>query len=334
MRIYFAPMQGITDAPYRAAHAARFSGVDKYFMPFISPTQHTNLTNKELRDVSPEANAGLSAVPQILTRDAEHFLFAARLLYDMGWEEINLNMGCPAGTVTAKGKGAGMLVSLDRLALFLDEIYTSSPLPVSIKTRIGWSSPDEFPAILSLLNQYPVRELIVHARTRAQLYGGHPCEDAFAYAVRHTCMPLIYNGDLFSVRDARAFAARYPDLPGIMIGRGLASDPALARTFKGGALLSAQDLRAWHAVLYDLYTERFAPDAALGRMRELGKHTICCFAGAAKPMKAVRKARSLAAYREAMDWLFDHCALRESPGFLSDGSAGGHAAAEVSPDFC
>ena len=108
--IYFAPMEGVTDAVYRRVHHAHFGGVDKYFIPFISPTQNLVLTPRERNNVSPDVNAGMRVVPQVLTKKADHFLWAAQLLHDMGYEEINLNIGCPSGTVTAKGKGAGMLL--------------------------------------------------------------------------------------------------------------------------------------------------------------------------------------------------------------------------------
>ena len=328
MDILFAPMQGITDAPFRTVHAARFGGVTAYYMPFISPTQHDNLTNKELRDVSPEANAGLNAVPQVLTRDAEHFLFAANLLADLGWREVNLNMGCPAGTVTAKGKGAGMLCSLSQLELFLDEVFRLSPLPISIKTRLGWDAPEEFGEILNLLNRYPVKLLILHARTRKQFYGGSVDEEAFTIAEQTAKMPLVYNGDLFSPESCRRFAARHPQSPALMIGRGLAANPALARTFQGGSTLNRQELRDFHEELLEVYCERFQPHAALGRMRELGKNMICCFSGAAKPMKDIRKASSIEAYASAMRDLFENYPLRGDPGFLSDGSRAGHAIAD------
>ena len=140
--VYFAPLEGVTDTVYRQVHHAHFTGPVKYFIPFISPTQNLVLTPRERKNVDPQANAGLHAVPQVLTKNAAHFLWAANLLHDLGYEEVNLNAGCPSGTVTAKGKGAGLLQRPQELAWFLDEIFAHAPVRVSVKTRIGFSSPD------------------------------------------------------------------------------------------------------------------------------------------------------------------------------------------------
>ena len=140
--VYFAPLEGVTDTVYRQVHHTHFTGPVKYFIPFISPTQNLVLTPRERKNVDPQANAGLHAVRQVLTKNAAHFLWAANLLHDLGYEEVNLNAGCPSGTVTAKGKGAGLLQRPQELAWFLDEIFAHAPVRVSIKTRIGFSSPE------------------------------------------------------------------------------------------------------------------------------------------------------------------------------------------------
>ena len=324
MDIYFAPMQGITDAPYRRAHRARFGGIAKYYTPFLSPTGERQLTHKALRDISPEHNAGLRVIPQILAAKPDPFLFAAHMLADLGWQEVNLNLGCPSGTVTAKGKGSGLLRDLDALALFLDEIYDKAPLPVSIKARIGWRDPEEFPALLELLNRYPIPELILHARTREDFYGGTPNRTAFAYAVRQARMPMVYNGDLFDLATCRRLAETLAP-SAVMLGRGLAANPALARTLQGGAPLSQEELCAFHEDLLAIYTPAFGPAAALGRMRELGKNMLCCFENAREARKAIQKARTLDHYRDAMNRLFEHGTLRPDPGFIADGSKSGQA---------
>ena len=324
--IDFAPLQSITDAPYRRAHAECFGGIRKYLMPFISPTQHTNLTNKERRDVDPAENAGVPAVPQILAKNAEHFLFAARYLADLGWEEVNLNAGCPAGTVTAKGKGAGLLTGLAALECFLDDVYAGAPVPVSVKTRLGWENQEEFPALLELLNRYPVKELIVHARTRKEFYGGKARPDVFLVAARDAKMPLVYNGDLFSEGAVCTFREKAPDCRAVMIGRGLISNPALARTLAGGPPLAAGELETFYERLYDEYAGRFSETALLGRMREHAKYLCCPFEDARKAMKAICKAGTAARCREAIRDLFRSHALREDPGFVPDGSRAGRAA--------
>lgn len=312
MPIYFAPLEGLTDDIYRRTHAACFSGVEKYFIPFVSPTQNLAFTPKELRAVSPERNAGLYAVPQLLTRDAEHFLWAAQALADMGYTEVNLNTGCPSGTVTAKFKGAGMLRDLDMLRAFLDEIFARTPIPVSIKTRIGYESPEEWPAVRAVLQDYPVHELIIHPRTRSQMYHGEPYTECFDDAPAG--WPLVYNGDLFSAADCRAFAQAHPQASALMLGRGLLANPALAQELSGGEKLTREALQTFHDRLYRAYAAHHPANVVLGRMREVMKYISCCFEDAAKLRKAMRKAKTTEAYRDAADKLLA-LPLREQPRY-------------------
>ncbi|MBR5224247.1 MAG: tRNA-dihydrouridine synthase family protein [Clostridia bacterium] len=313
--VYFAPMEGVTDAVYRRVHHAHFSGIDKYFIPFISPTQNLVLTPRERNNVSPEVNAGLNVVPQVLTKKADHFLWAAQLLYDMGYEEINLNVGCPSGTVTAKGKGAGMLLDLYALDRFLDEIYAHTPVRVSIKTRIGFFSPDEFDELLAIYNRYPVHELIVHPRTREQQYKGTPHREIYAACEGGTQLPLVYNGDLFTPQDCQDFAFQHPKTRALMLGRGMLANPALAQTAIGGAPLTRENLKSFHDNLFSAYREAYHTSAVLGRMREVAKNIACCFEGADKPLKAARKANSIPVYEDAMARLFGDYTLSANPCF-------------------
>lgn len=313
--VYFAPMEGVTDAVYRQVHHAHFGGVARYYIPFISPTQNLTLTPREFKNVDPQANAGLNAVPQVLTKKADHFLWAANLLHDMGYEEVNLNAGCPSGTVTAKGKGAGLLQRPQELAWFLDEIFSRTPVRISIKTRIGFSSPEEFGELLALYNRYPVSALIIHPRTREEYYKGAVHRDTFAAAESTARMPLIYNGDLFTAEDCRALEAAHPTARALMLGRGMLANPALAQTYAGGAPLTAQTLRAFHDDLLHAYQALYPVSVVLGRMREVAKNIACCFEGAEKPLKAARKANSLSAYEDAVTRLFEDYTLSGTPCF-------------------
>ena len=164
MTIDFAPLEGLTDSIFRRVHYATFSGVRKYYMPFVSPSVSLSFTSRQQRDISPAANRGVPAVPQILAKDAGLFLAMAARLRDAGYAEVNLNLGCPSGTVTAKGKGAGMLRDADGLRRFLDAVFANPPLPISLKTRISYDDAAEWPALLSLFVQYPVHEWILHPR--------------------------------------------------------------------------------------------------------------------------------------------------------------------------
>ena len=222
MEFYFAPMEGLTDRIFRRLHSRYFPGIDRYYMPFYSPTMHRTLSAKESRELPQAAEDSLTAIPQILTRNPEDFLWAAAVCRDLGYPEVNLNVGCPSGTVVAKGKGSGMLRDLEELRRFLDHVFSASPLPVSIKTRIGLESPSEFPGILSIYNKYPLALLIVHPRVRSQYYKGEVNRDSFAFATASSRNPLCYNGDILCTRQITDFARDFPEVPAIMIGRGAA----------------------------------------------------------------------------------------------------------------
>ena len=313
--VYFAPLEGVTDTVYRQVHHAHFTGPVKYFIPFISPTQNLVLTPRERRNVEPQANAGLNAVPQVLTKNADHFIWAANLLHDLGYEEINLNAGCPSGTVTAKGKGAGLLQRPQELMWFLDEVFARTPVRVSVKTRIGFSSPDEFETLLALYNRYPICELIIHPRTREEYYKGAVHRDVYAAAEASARMPLVYNGDLFTPDSCRAFEREHPKTGALMLGRGMLANPALAQTYAGGAPLTRETLQAFHDDLLRAYQAVYPASVVLGRMREVAKNIACCFEGAEKPLKAARKAGSLSAYQDAVTRLFEDYALSANPCF-------------------
>ena len=179
MRYYFAPMEGITDSVYRLLHHRFFPGVDSYYMPFLSPTVHRELTAREQRELPLADSVPFRAVPQLLTKVAEDFIWAAGQCRDRGYDAVNLNLGCPSGTVTAKGKGSGMLRQPDALDAFLDAVFSKTPVDISIKTRIGYEVAEEFPLLLEIFNQYPIKELTVHPRVRSAFYKGKPDMAAF-----------------------------------------------------------------------------------------------------------------------------------------------------------
>lgn len=316
MDIRFAPLEGLTDTVYRRTHHAHFGGVSKYYIPFVSPTQHHVFTPKEMRAIGPAYNAGIPTVPQIIAKDAAHFLWAAGEMAGMGYEEVNLNIGCPSGTVTAKGKGSGLLRDLYALDALLNEVCSKSPIAVSVKTRIGYESPEEWPEILDVLAEYPIKEIIIHPRTRSGFYKvGTLHLDAFRMAAERG-LPLIYNGDLFSGADAAALQAEFPGMP-MMMGRGMVCNPALAQELCGKSPLTKDAFRAFHDALWDAYRQDRPLDQAHSRMRELMIYMSCAFAEAEKAAKNVRKS-SPQTYDEAIDRLFEY-ELANPPCFSQAG---------------
>ncbi len=301
MRYDFAPMEGLTDSIYRRIHHRFFPGVDRYIMPFLSPTVHRSLTHKEDRELPFADKEDFVAVPQILTKSAEDFLWAAQVCADRGYREVNLNLGCPSGTVVSKGKGSGMLSDLAGLDAFLEEIFSRCVLPISVKTRLGLTQPEEFPAILEIFNRYPMVELTVHPRVRKQFYDGDVNLEMFRYAHENSRNPLCYNGDLKSKADIEKIARQFPQITAVMLGRGLVANPSMLSQEPA----DAAKLEAFMNELLENYMEAFGGSRnAMFRLKENWHFLITRFSGAEKLWKRLRKTTDLGEYKAVCGEIF------------------------------
>ena len=251
MKYYMAPLEGITGHIYRTTYAKYFGGIDKYFSPFISPNQKKICRTREKKDILPENNAGLYLVPQIMTNQAEMFLQTVEYLQQFGYNEVNLNLGCPAATVVSRKKGSGFLTEPKKLESFLKEIYEGTNVKISIKSRIGYESAEEFPILLSIFNQFPISELIVHPRTREDFYQNTPDMQAFSYAMEHSKNVLCYNGDIFNKEDYNHLMAQYPSLSSVMLGRGILQNPAVIASIKGEKLPKKETIKEFGSYIWD-----------------------------------------------------------------------------------
>lgn len=251
MRIYFAPLEGITGYLYRNIHHDFYTGIDKYYTPFLSPGPTTGLGVKMLKDILPENNQGVPLVPQLMTNRAEDFIKSAEIIREHGYREINLNLGCPSKTVVAKKKGSGFLYYTDELERFLDAIFESRPVTsgeteISIKTRIGKDSPEEWPELMNIYNRYPMKELIIHPRIQKDFYRNQPKMDVFRGALAESKNPVVYNGDLFTARDVFGFMEKFPSVHTVMLGRGLITDPGLAEKIQKLPGVLENEEETWH----------------------------------------------------------------------------------------
>ncbi len=312
MQFYFAPMEGITGHLFRQLHHRYFPGIDRYYTPFYSPSQEHSFTRKAFLDLLPEHNEGLNIVPQLLTRRAEDFLWAAERLADFGYREVNLNLGCPSGTVTAKGKGSGFLAFPEELDRFLEAVFSRCALPISVKTRLGVTDPGEFPALLDIYNQYPMTELIIHPRVRTDFYKGRARTEDFAAALGASKNPVCYNGDITTAASYETLVGRFLGLNAVMIGRGLVGNPALVRQLQGGPGPGRDELRVFHDALYEQYAAVFGSrrNASL-RMKEFWFYLIHLFSGADRHAKALRKAADAPAFERAAAAIFHDLPLLE-----------------------
>ena len=305
MRYYFAPMEGLTGSLFRKVHHAIFPGADRYYTPFISPTAEHVFTAREQREIVPDIARGIPLVPQLLTKNARDFLWAARSLRELGYEEVNLNLGCPSRTVTAKGKGSAMLGDPDALEVFLDEVFAGAEgLRISVKTRIGVRDAAEFDRLLRIYGQYPICELIIHPRTAGEMYRGLAHREVFADAMEKTSLPLCYNGDIAVPEDTAGAAKQFPGLEAVMIGRGAVTNPALFRQLRGGPGLTKAELHAFHDALYAGYREQFDDRIAMKKMKELWAYLLFSFTGREAYIRPLRKASRLEEYEAVVQRLF------------------------------
>lgn len=315
MDFAFAPMEGLTSCVFRRVHAGCFPGVGRYFAPFLAPDGAGRCKSGAWRDLLPEQNPQGLPVPQVLCNTPEAFLKVARELQLLGYEELNLNAGCPSGTVVPKHKGAGMLLDLRALDDFLSEVFSRCPLRVSVKTRLGLESSAEFPAILEVYRRYPLSELIVHARDRRGLYKSRPDLTAFSAAL--DCpFPVCYNGSVNDPESYRAVLAAAPTLGRVMLGRGAIADPALFRELRGGGQLEKAELREF-VERYEaaLCESGLPPHYTLGRLKELWFYTGALFDDA-RGLKRLNKAQSLPDYHAAVTSLLEGEGFQKGRHFI------------------
>lgn len=341
MRYYFAPMEGITGFVFRNAHHRYFPGVDQYFSPFIAPNQNRSFSPREQRDILPENNEGVRLIPQILTNRAEDFIKAAQDLKAMGYEEVNLNLGCPSKTVVTKGRGSGFLAEREKLGQFLDEIYTRLDMKISIKTRIGRDSQDEWPELMELYNQFPIEELMIHPRIQQDYYKNTPRMDVFGMALADSKNRVCYNGDLFTTADCGKLTTAFPKVEAVMMGRGLTANPWLAamlaeadaerkveehaerkvedqaeeQTERKAVAADKARLRAFHDEIYAGYERYLSGDRdVLFRMKELWFYLSCLFTNPEPYLKKIRKSNHGEEYKAVVDSLFQEQHLLKRAG--------------------
>lgn len=309
MEIYFAPLEGITGYLYRNAYHDFFDcGISKYFTPFIAVSRNGLTKNREVADVSPANNQGMTVIPQLLGSRAGEMKGYFYRMKELGYGEVDLNLGCPYQTVVSKKKGAGLLADTDYLGEFLEEVFCDAPVKISIKTRIGMERPEEFGKILKIYNQYPIEELIIHPRVRADFYKNHPDLDAFAHALEESRAPVCYNGDIFTMEDYLMITERFPGVERIMLGRGLLANPGLLSEILTGRPMEKEEFKAFHDRIYEDYKEVMQGDAnTLFKMKELWNYMQFMFGDREKCMKKIRKAKGAAEYESAVNMLFAAC---------------------------
>ena len=304
MKLYFAPLEGITKFIFRNVHAKMFGGCDAYFAPFITPSDNEKIGLKALRDILPENNVGVNLKIQVQTSSVSSFMKFERKIEPLKYDEVNINLGCPSGTVVNKGRGAGMLKNPAELEMFLDGVFQNSKLKISVKTRSGFSSGREVEKLMNIYNQFPVTQVILHPRCREEFYKGTPDYVAFETAYHNSNNPLCYNGDVRTVSDYEKIQKKFPDVCGMMIGRGAVANPALFREIRGGAKLTTSDLQKFTAELTDAYMQELKSETfTLHKLKEVWMYMMLNYPDEKKILKQIKKATKLSDFLSAVSYL-------------------------------
>ncbi|MBQ3544057.1 MAG: tRNA-dihydrouridine synthase family protein [Lachnospiraceae bacterium] len=305
MKFYFAPMEGVAGYIYRNTYNKYFNNIDKFFAPFISTSPNGIKKMKEFKDILPENNMGINIVPQLLSNSYEDFVIAVKEMKSYGYNEINLNVGCPSGTVTSKKKGAGMLLDLDYLDKFLDFIFEHLDIKISVKTRIGYYDDSEVEKLIEIYNNYPIYELIVHPRTREDFYKNKVDLNAFEKFYQNSKHDMCFNGDIFSYDDYENLIRRFPKVNKVMLGRGILRNPSIVDNIKNNE--KCPDLKKifeFHDDLFEKYKNYLSGEIhLLFKMKEVWLYMVNSLEDSEKYAKKIKKIKKLSEYRSLIDEL-------------------------------
>lgn len=294
MNLYFAPLEGITTFTYRNIHNEVFGGTDAYFAPFITPSENEKVNKKGIRDILPENNTA-TIKAQVLSNNAESFLKFCRKIKEIGFNEININLGCPSSTVVKKGRGSGFLKEPKKLETFFEEVFLKTDMKISVKTRTGYYESREMNMLMEIYNKYPISLLTIHSRTREDYYKGIPDDNVFFEAFKVSKNEVCYNGNIFSVNDYKEKTSRFPNLKNIMIGRGAIANPAIFREIKGGNRLSRDELLEFSERLCENYLLLLGSDTyTLNKIKEVWLYMMWNFPEEKKILKNIKKSEKLA----------------------------------------
>ncbi len=311
--ILFAPLQGYTEAPFRNAHARHFGGVDTYYTPFVR-LEKGSFRNKDVRDIDPANNDVPHLVPQLIAADATRAEAILSLFIGKGYREADINLGCPFPLLAKRHNGSGILPYPEEAAALLDIVRKHPDIRFSVKMRLGWEQVDECLALLPLLNDLPLKQITLHPRLGQQQYKGETDPEAFAAFYDNCCHPLVYNGDIRTGEDIHRICTRFPRLAGIMIGRGLLANPALALEYKEGRTFPpremAERLQAFHTELLRHYTAQLegGEGQILHKMKTFWEYLLP--EGDHKLKKAIHKSMQLVRYQQAVLAFFHHLATQ------------------------
>lgn len=314
--LYLAPILGITDSAFRTVFANHFNSFDLAVAPFLSTLQGGRYKKSKLADLLPEKNISMPVDPQIISNSSPDFIALAKILYEMGYNTVNWNLGCPMPTLTKKRKGSGLLPYPDAIDQMLEDILNNIPNQLTVKLRLGWESPREIEALFPILNRYPIKEIIIHPRTGKQIYTGTTDLDSFATCLKELRTEVAFNGDINTLDDYKRLKCRFPTINRWMIGRGALSDPFLPGKIKNLEVKEENqvpELRAYHDSLLKKAIEISSGEHhAVIRMKSLWHYLAPSMNCSQTLTKKIFKSKDLESFKQAAENIFDNIQLAQS----------------------
>ena len=300
-----SPLQGFTDFRFRNAFNNYFGGIDTFYAPYIRLNGKLIIKNSYQKDLQPENNTTLEVIPQVMTGNADEFIFVVKYIQDLGYKELNWNLGCPYPMVTKQGMGSGLICNPDKINEILDRAHSETNVVVSMKMRMGYEHAKEILEVFPILDKYPLKNIAIHARIGKQLYKGGVDLDAFQRCVESTRNKLYYNGDITSVAKLKEMHQRFPTIDHFMIGRGLIADPFLPSMIKSDTTEYPKDrwkiFSEFHDTIYHQYDEALSgPTPIKMKMQGFWEYFAQSFSNPQKTFKKIKKANNPRAYQQAV----------------------------------
>ncbi|MBN1651788.1 MAG: tRNA-dihydrouridine synthase family protein [Bacteroidales bacterium] len=309
IKIYFAPFQGITNQTFRHIYAQFFEGIDAFYTPYFTGIKNKDaLSPRYLAELKNQTENKSEVIPQILSKDADEIIYFAQQCKQLGFRELNWNLGCPHPQVANKKRGSGLLPFPDMIQAILKDIMAQIDLKFSIKCRLGYEDNEELKALIPVFNSFAISELIIHARTGKQMYSGEADWEAFAQIAPQLTMPVVYNGDITSSEKFAAFSKRFVNFNRLMLGRGILADPFLPARIKGLELPidKKAHLHRFMDNLYYAYRKAYMDRLTLlGVLKEYWSYLAFAFNEPHKIMRKLKKCKSFDAYEDAVFSIFN-----------------------------
>ena len=305
-----SPLQGFTDYKFRNAFHKYFGGIDTFYSPYIRLNGKFEIKLNYQRDILPKNNSTLEVIPQIMTNDAEEFLFVAKYVKQLGYKELNWNLGCPYPMVVNRCMGSGLISDAKRIDEVLKRVHQESDIIVSMKMRMGYENPTEILEVFPILDKYPIKNIAIHARIGKQLYEGGVDLDSFENCLSETRHKIYYNGDITSVEGFRNLKERFPSIDHWMIGRGIISDPFLAQMIKADTteypVNRMEVFGKFHDTLFNEYEQSLSGfNHLMLKMYSFWEYFSQALPNSKGVLKKVKKVKNLEKYEDAVKWILE-----------------------------